>query len=87
MKLTSNEKSFLFSSTDIPDISFGWGCEPLENDLDNTVMKLDETQRQNQILLAKSEKETGNNFMKTNSLPEAIKHYTYSIIFEVTWHL
>jgi len=38
--------------TDIPDISFGWGCEPLENDLDNTVMKLDETQRQNQILLA-----------------------------------
>ena len=34
----------------------------------------------NQILLSKSEKETGNNFMKSQSLPEAIKHYTYSII-------
>ena len=35
----------------------------------------------NQILLSKSEKETGNNFMKTQALPEAIKHYTYSIIY------
>ena len=35
----------------------------------------------NQILLSKSEKETGNNFMKTQSLPDAIKHYTYSIIY------
>ena len=40
----------------------------------------------NQILLAKSEKETGNNFMKTNSLPEAIKHYTYSIIYNPKEH-
>ena len=39
---------------DIPDISFGWGCEPLENDNDNTMMKLDDIQRQNQILLAVS---------------------------------
>ena len=39
---------------DVPDISFGWGCEPLENDIDNTVMKLDDIQRQNQILLAVS---------------------------------
>ena len=39
---------------DVPDISFGWGCEPLENDADNTVMKLEEIQRQNQILLAVS---------------------------------
>ena len=38
---------------DVPDISFGWGCEPLDSD-DNTVMKLDEIQRQNQILLAVS---------------------------------
>ena len=35
----------------------------------------------NQMLLSKSEKETGNNFMKTQSLPDAIKHYTYSIIY------
>ena len=34
----------------------------------------------NQLLLSKSEKETGNNFMKSQSLPDAIKHYTYSII-------
>ena len=40
--------------TDIPDISFGWGCEPFENDSDNTVTKLEEIQRQNQILLAVS---------------------------------
>ena len=39
---------------DIPDISFGWGCEPFENESDNTVMKLDDIQRQNQILLAVS---------------------------------
>ena len=39
---------------DVPDISFGWGCEPLENDVDNAVMKLDDIQRQNQILLAVS---------------------------------
>ena len=40
--------------TDIPDISFGWGCEPLENDTDSNLMKLDDIQRQNQILLAVS---------------------------------
>ena len=40
--------------TDVPDISFGWGCEPFENDTDNNVTKLDEIQRQNQILLAVS---------------------------------
>ena len=34
----------------------------------------------NQLLLSKSEKETGNNFMKSQSLEEAIKHYTFSII-------
>ena len=39
---------------DIPDISFGWGCEPLENDTDSNLMKLDDIQRQNQILLAVS---------------------------------
>ena len=39
---------------DVPDISFGWGCEPFENDTDNNVTKLDEIQRQNQILLAVS---------------------------------
>ena len=38
---------------DVPDISFGWGCEPLD-ETDNTVMKLDDIQRQNQILLAVS---------------------------------
>ena len=40
----------------------------------------------NQILLSKSEKETGNNFMKSQSLPEAIKHYTYSIIYNPKEH-
>ena len=40
----------------------------------------------NQMLLSKSEKETGNNFMKTQSLPEAIKHYTYSIIYNPKEH-
>ena len=40
----------------------------------------------NQMLLSKSEKETGNNFMKSQSLPEAIKHYTYSIIYNPKEH-
>ena len=40
----------------------------------------------NQILLSKSEKETGNNFMKSQSIPEAIKHYTYSIIYNPKEH-
>ena len=59
---------------------------------DNTVLKslitdkisyINDGQRSitsNQLLLSKSEKETGNNFMKSQSFPEAIKHYTYSII-------
>ena len=34
----------------------------------------------NQMILSKTEKETGNTIMKTQSYPEAIKHYTYSII-------
>ena len=38
------------------------------------------------MLLSKSEKETGNNFMKSQSLPEAIKHYTYSIIYNPKEH-
>ena len=41
----------------------------------------------NQMLLSKSEKETGNNFMKSQSLPEAIKHYTYSIIYNPKEHI
>ena len=40
----------------------------------------------NQMLLSKTEKETGNNFMKSQSLPEAIKHYTYSIIYNPKEH-
>ena len=39
---------------DIPDISFGWGCEPFENEEDYAQMKLDDTPRQNQIILAVS---------------------------------
>ena len=39
---------------DIPDISFGWGCEPLENEEDYAQLKLDDTPRQNQIFLAVS---------------------------------
>ena len=38
----------------IPDISFGWGCEPFENEDDYAQMKLDDTPRQNQIILAVS---------------------------------
>ena len=37
---------------DIPDISFGWGCEPFETEDDYAQMKLDDTPRQNQIILA-----------------------------------
>ena len=40
--------------TDIPDISFGWGCEPFESEDDYAQMKLDDTPRQNQIILAVS---------------------------------
>ena len=39
---------------DIPDISFGWGCEPFETEEDYAQMKLDDTPRQNQIILAVS---------------------------------
>ena len=39
---------------DIPDISFGWGCEPFENEEDYAQLKLDENPRQNQIILAVS---------------------------------
>ena len=39
---------------DIPDISFGWGCEPFEFEEDYAQMKLDDTPRQNQIILAVS---------------------------------
>lgn len=39
---------------DIPDISFGWGCEPFENEEDYSQLKLDDTPRQNQIFLAVS---------------------------------
>ena len=56
----------------------------LKSLLNEKISFINEGQRSltsNQILLAKSEKETGNNFMKTQSLPEAIKHYTYSIIY------
>ena len=56
----------------------------LKSLLNEKISYINEGQRSltsNQILLAKSEKETGNNFMKTQSLPEAIKHYTYSIIY------
>ena len=55
----------------------------LKNLITDKIAFINEGQRSitsNQLLLAKSEKETGNNFMKSNSLPEAIKHYTYSII-------
>ena len=34
-----------------------------------------------QELLSKTEKESGNTFMKNNSFDEAITHYTYSIIY------
>ena len=39
---------------DIPDISFGWGCEPFENEEDYSQLKLDDTPRPNQIFLAVS---------------------------------
>ena len=55
----------------------------LKNLITNKIKYINEGQRSitsNQLLLSKSEKETGNNFMKSQSLPEAIKHYTYSII-------
>ena len=55
----------------------------LKNLITDKITFINEGQRSitsNQLLLAKSEKETGNNFMKSNALPEAIKHYTYSII-------
>ena len=42
------------SCTDIPDISFGWGIEPLENEEDYAQMKLDESPGENQIILAVS---------------------------------
>ena len=40
--------------TDIPDISFGWGCEPFETEDDYAQMKLDDTPRTNMIILAVS---------------------------------
>ena len=55
----------------------------LKNLITEKIKYLNEGQRSitsNQLLLSKSEKETGNNFMKSQSLPDAIKHYTYSII-------
>ena len=55
----------------------------LKNLITDKITYVNEGQRSitsNQLLLSKSEKETGNNFMKSNSLPEAIKHYTFSII-------
>ena len=55
----------------------------LKNLITNKITYVNEGQRSitsNQLLLSKSEKETGNNFMKSQSMPEAIKHYTYSII-------
>ena len=55
----------------------------LKNLITDKITYINEGQRSitsNQLLLSKSEKETGNNFMKSNSLQEAIKHYTYSII-------
>ena len=55
----------------------------LKNLIIDKIKYINEGQRSitsNQLLLSKSEKETGNNFMKSQSLPEAIKHYTYSII-------
>ena len=55
----------------------------LTNLITDKIKYINEGQRSitsNQLLLSKSEKETGNNFMKSQSLPEAIKHYTYSII-------
>ena len=55
----------------------------LKNLITDKIKYINEGQRSitsNQLLLSKSEKETGNNFMKSQSLPEAIKHYTYSII-------
>ena len=39
---------------DIPDISFGWGCEPFENEDDYAQIKLDDSSRPNQIILAVS---------------------------------
>ncbi len=55
----------------------------LKNLITDKITYINEGQRSitsNQLLLSKSEKETGNNFMKSQSLLEAIKHYTYSII-------
>ena len=55
----------------------------LKNLITDKITYINEGQRSitsNQLLLSKSEKETGNNFMKTQSMQEAIKHYTYSII-------
>ena len=56
----------------------------LKNLISEKILYINEGQKSltsNQILLSKSEKETGNNLMKSSSLPEAIKHYTYSIIY------
>ena len=61
----------------------------LKSLLNEKILYINEGQRSltsNQILLSKSEKETGNNFMKSQSLPEAIKHYTYSIIYNPKEH-
>ena len=61
----------------------------LKSLLNEKILYINEGQRSltsNQILLSKSEKETGNNFMKSQALPEAIKHYTYSIIYNPKEH-
>ena len=58
-------------------------CNSFIKNYTDKIKYINEGQRSitsNQLLLSKSEKETGNNFMKSQSLPEAIKHYTYSII-------
>ena len=55
----------------------------LKNLITDKITYINEGQRSitsNQLLLSKTEKETGNNFMKSQSLPDTIKHYTYSII-------
>lgn len=45
------------------------------------IMTLNKPEDPAKVLLASQEKETGNNFMKSQNFPEAITHYTYSVIY------
>ena len=46
--------NIVLNEKNLPDISFGWGYEPSENDIDSSQTKLNELIKQNQIMLAVS---------------------------------